>query len=228
MSGTGPRLLPTPQPAPIGTTRSNRAPSATGLQRRLSTGQLSMIAIGGAIGTGLFLGSGFAISLAGPAVLVSYAVGGLIALLLMGCLAEMTVVHPSTGSFGWLAQDLCQPIGWLPGALRLLVGQRASSGHGGDGGGAIHALLGTRAARLVVDPGVLGRARPPSTRSAYGCSAGSNTASPSLKSPRSWPSWFLAAGPCCTVQARRTPDWPTTRGSAASCRMGSAGCGWPS
>ncbi len=74
-----------------------------GLQRRLGSGQLSMIAIGGAIGTGLFLGSGFAISLAGPAVLFSYAIGGLIALLLMGCLAEMTVVHPSTGSFGWLA-----------------------------------------------------------------------------------------------------------------------------
>ena len=73
------------------------------LQRRLGSGQLSMIAIGGAIGTGLFLGSGFAISLAGPAVLISYAIGGLIALLLMGCLAEMTVVHPSTGSFGWLA-----------------------------------------------------------------------------------------------------------------------------
>ena len=80
------------------------------LQRRLTTAQLSMIAIGGAIGTGLFLGSGFAISLAGPAVLVSYAIGGLIALALMGCLAEMTVVHPSTGSFGWLAQAYVGPL----------------------------------------------------------------------------------------------------------------------
>jgi L-asparagine transporter-like permease len=83
---------------------------ATVLKRRLSTGQLSMIAIGGAIGTGLFLGSGFAISLAGPAVLISYAIGGLVALLLMGCLAEMTVVHPSTGSFGWLAQTYVGPL----------------------------------------------------------------------------------------------------------------------
>ena len=88
---------------------SGAVPPAT-LQRRLSTGQLSMIAIGGAIGTGLFLGSGFAISLAGPAVLVSYAIGGLVALLLMGCLAEMTVVHPSTGSFGWLAQTYVSPL----------------------------------------------------------------------------------------------------------------------
>jgi AAT family amino acid transporter len=80
------------------------------LHRRLTSGQLSMIAIGGAIGTGLFLGSGFAISLAGPAVLVSYAIGGVIALLLMGCLAEMTIVHPSTGSFGWLAAHYIGPL----------------------------------------------------------------------------------------------------------------------
>ena len=69
-----------------------------------------MIAVGGAIGTGLFLGSGFAISLAGPAVLLSYTIGGLVAFLLMGCLAEMTVVHPSTGSFGWLAHTYVGPL----------------------------------------------------------------------------------------------------------------------
>src|ERR1700693_6011495 len=76
----------------------------SGLQRTLSARKLSMIAIGGAIGTGLFLGSGFAIGTAGPSVLVSYAIGALIALLLMGCLAEMTVVHPTTGSFGVYAE----------------------------------------------------------------------------------------------------------------------------
>lgn len=75
-----------------------------GLQRTLGSGQLAMIAIGGAVGTGLFLGSGFAIGLAGPAVLVSYAIGGLITLALMGCLAEMTVADPSTGSFGLFAE----------------------------------------------------------------------------------------------------------------------------
>jgi len=71
-----------------------------GLQRRLSGSQMSMIAIGGAIGTGLFMGSGFAIGFAGPSVLISYAIGAVIALLLMGCLAEMTVAHPTSGSFG--------------------------------------------------------------------------------------------------------------------------------
>jgi L-asparagine transporter-like permease len=81
-----------------------------GLKRTLGAGRLAMIAIGGAIGTGLFLGSGFAISLAGPAVLVSYAVGALIALLLMGCLAEMTVAHPTTGSFGAYADYYLGPL----------------------------------------------------------------------------------------------------------------------
>lgn len=80
-----------------------------GLQRRLTSGQLGMIAIGGAIGTGLFLGSGLAIGLAGPAVLISYAIGGVIALLLMGCLAEMTVAHPTSGAFGDLADRYLGP-----------------------------------------------------------------------------------------------------------------------
>src|SRR5215472_12293510 len=81
-----------------------------GLRRTLSARRMSMIALGGAIGTGLFLGSGFAISLAGPAVLLSFAVGALIALLLMGCLAEMTVAHPTSGSFGAYAEYYLGPL----------------------------------------------------------------------------------------------------------------------
>src|SRR5215467_13735831 len=81
-----------------------------GLRRTLSARRLTMIALGGAIGTGLFLGSGFAISLAGPAVLVSFGVGALIALLLMGCLAEMTVAHPTSGSFGAYAEFYVGPL----------------------------------------------------------------------------------------------------------------------
>jgi L-asparagine transporter-like permease len=81
-----------------------------GLRRSLTTGQLSMLAIGGAIGTGLFLGSAFAIGIAGPAVIISYAIGGVIALLLMGCLAEMTVAHPASGSFGLIAGMYVSPL----------------------------------------------------------------------------------------------------------------------
>lgn len=81
-----------------------------GLRHSLTTGQLSMIAIGGAIGTGLFLGSSLAINLAGPAVLVSYAIGGVITLLLMGCLAEMAVSHPTSGAFGAYAEHYIGPL----------------------------------------------------------------------------------------------------------------------
>jgi len=88
---------------------ASTSPDDHGLRHALSTAQLTMIAIGGAIGTGLFLGSGFAIRLAGPAVLASYGVGALIALLLMGSLAEMAAAHPATGSFGLYAEQYLSP-----------------------------------------------------------------------------------------------------------------------
>lgn len=81
-----------------------------GLRRKLTAGQMSMIAIGGAIGTGLFMGSAFAISFAGPSVLLSYAIGAIITLLLMGCLAEMTVAHSTSGSFGAYAEYYVSPL----------------------------------------------------------------------------------------------------------------------
>ncbi|MNF56413.1 Aromatic amino acid transport protein AroP [compost metagenome] len=80
-----------------------------GLQRGLSASQMSMIAIGGAIGTGLFLGSGYATTTAGPAVIVSFAIGALISIMLIACLAEMTVTHPNAGSFGACAERYMGP-----------------------------------------------------------------------------------------------------------------------
>jgi len=71
-----------------------------GLTRELTPRQLTMIAIGGAIGTGLFLGSGISIGLAGPAVVVSYALGAVVAYLMTLALAQMAARHPAAGSFG--------------------------------------------------------------------------------------------------------------------------------
>ncbi len=82
----------------------------SGLRQRLSARQLTMIAIGGAIGTGLFLGSSLAIHFAGPSVLLSYSIAAVISLLLMGCLAEMTAVHPTPGSFGAYAEYYIHPL----------------------------------------------------------------------------------------------------------------------
>ncbi|USK36559.1 amino acid permease (plasmid) [Bacillus sp. F19] len=80
------------------------------LKRDLKTSQLTMIAMGCAIGTGLFLGSGLAIKTAGPSVLLSYGLGAFIVLLLMGCLAEMTVAHPTSGSFGTISEKYINPM----------------------------------------------------------------------------------------------------------------------
>ena len=74
------------------------------LTRQLSGPQLAMIAIGGAIGTGLFLGSALAVHAAGPGVTLTYLIGAAIALLLMRALGEMAVAHPTAGSFGVYAE----------------------------------------------------------------------------------------------------------------------------
>src|ERR1700732_1188180 len=82
----------------------NPAPEVEGLHRRLGQRQLTMMAIGGAIGVGLFLGSSVTIRLAGPAVIVSYLLGAGIALIMSYALAEMAVVHPVSGAFGIYAE----------------------------------------------------------------------------------------------------------------------------
>ncbi|MCT9008504.1 amino acid permease [Streptomyces sp. NPDC054766] len=85
-------------------------PETGGLRRSLSGRQIGMISIGGTIGTGLFLGSGLAISLAGPAVLVAYAAGAIVAVLLAYALAEMTVEHPEAGGFGAVTRRYLGPL----------------------------------------------------------------------------------------------------------------------
>ncbi len=64
------------------------------LHRGLQNRHIQLIALGGAIGTGLFLGIGPAIQMAGPAVLLGYAVAGIIAFLIMRQLGEMVVEEP--------------------------------------------------------------------------------------------------------------------------------------
>jgi amino acid transporter, AAT family len=81
----------------------------SGLHRGLSKTQIVMIGLGGAIGTGLFMGSGLAIGYAGPAVVFSYAVAGFVALVMVFSLSEMAVVHPTAGSFGTYAETYLNP-----------------------------------------------------------------------------------------------------------------------
>ncbi|MFZ3570545.1 amino acid permease [Streptomyces sp. BH097] len=89
-----------------------------GLKAGLKNRHLSMIAIGGVIGAGLFVGSGSGIAAAGPAILVSYALVGAMVVFVMRMLGEMAAARPSSGSFSAYADQALGrwagfSIGWL-------------------------------------------------------------------------------------------------------------------
>ncbi|MEU2823990.1 amino acid permease [Streptomyces bacillaris] len=96
----------------------DRPDSSDGLQAGLKNRHLSMIAIGGVIGAGLFVGSSAGIAAAGPAILISYAMVGLMVVLVMRMLGEMAAARPSSGSFSAYADQALGrwagfSIGWL-------------------------------------------------------------------------------------------------------------------
>ncbi|MBK5257705.1 MAG: amino acid permease [Vicinamibacteria bacterium] len=80
-----------------------------GLARQLSSAQQTTMALGGAIGTGLFLASGLSVNVAGPAVVVSYVIVAVLSLLLGRALTEMAVAHPTAGAFGVYAALYLSP-----------------------------------------------------------------------------------------------------------------------
>ena len=79
------------------------------LKRQLSATQQMTMALGGAIGTGLFLASGLSVGVAGPAIIISYVIVAGISLLLGRALTEMAVAHPTAGSFGVYAGIYISP-----------------------------------------------------------------------------------------------------------------------
>jgi L-asparagine transporter-like permease len=85
------------------------AGNESGLRRQLSAGQMAMVAVGGSIGTGLLLGSGAAVQIAGPAVILTYLVGAAIAWIVTNALGEMASAHPAAGSFGVYAELYLNP-----------------------------------------------------------------------------------------------------------------------
>jgi L-asparagine transporter-like permease len=70
-----------------------------GLHHQLTVGQMTMVAVGGSIGTGLLLGSAAALEVAGPSVILSYVVAAFIAYTVAMALGELASVHPAAGSF---------------------------------------------------------------------------------------------------------------------------------
>ncbi|PRP68991.1 aromatic amino acid transporter AroP [Chromobacterium amazonense] len=75
----------------------------TGLQRQLKNRHIQLIALGGAVGTGLFLGSASVLKAAGPSMILGYAIAGFIAFLIMRQLGEMVAEEPVAGSFSHFA-----------------------------------------------------------------------------------------------------------------------------
>ena len=92
--------------------------SETSLRGGLSQRQLNMIALGGVIGAGLFVGSGVIIGETGPGAFITYALCGVLVVLVMRMLGEMATANPSTGSFADYARQALGDwagfsVGWL-------------------------------------------------------------------------------------------------------------------
>ncbi|MFF1718718.1 amino acid permease [Streptomyces sviceus] len=91
--------------------------SDAALTHGLKQRHLSMIALGGVIGAGLFVGSGAGIAAAGPSIVLAYTLSGLLVMLVMRMLGEMSAAHPSSGSFSAHAERAFGPwagftVGW--------------------------------------------------------------------------------------------------------------------
>ncbi|MGW0103397.1 amino acid permease, partial [Nocardia sp. NPDC003354] len=99
------------------TTKAPQQPVDSSLSHGLKQRHLSMIALGGVIGAGLFVGSGAGIAAAGPSIVVAYTLSGLLVMLVMRMLGEMSAAYPSSGSFSAHAERAIGPwagftVGW--------------------------------------------------------------------------------------------------------------------
>ncbi|EUJ36104.1 putative amino acid transporter [Brochothrix thermosphacta DSM 20171 = FSL F6-1036] len=79
------------------------------LERNLSNRHVQLIAIGGAIGTGLFLGAGKTIHLAGPSLLLVYLIVGIVVFFMMRALGELLLSNTEFGSFADIANEYIGP-----------------------------------------------------------------------------------------------------------------------
>ncbi|MER5177196.1 amino acid permease [Streptomyces sp. NPDC002896] len=105
------RTTPSVEPSPADTPPRSEGAAAAGdsLSHGLKQRHLSMIALGGVIGAGLFVGSGAGIAAAGPSIVIAYAVSGLLVMLVMRMLGEMSAAYPSSGSFSAHAERAIGP-----------------------------------------------------------------------------------------------------------------------
>jgi aromatic amino acid permease len=94
---------------PSTSTQETSPQADASLSHGLKQRHLSMIALGGVIGAGLFVGSGAGIAAAGPSIVIAYTLSGLLVMLVMRMLGEMSAAYPSSGSFSAHAERAIGP-----------------------------------------------------------------------------------------------------------------------
>jgi AAT family amino acid transporter len=117
-------MHPTDRLSASPTASAHAAPAQ--LDQAMKPRQLIMMALGSAIGAGLFLGSGIGIQTAGPAVLVSYLIAGALVIIVMRALGEMAAARPASGAFSVYAAEAMgatagATVGWLWWAQLVVV-----------------------------------------------------------------------------------------------------------
>ncbi|WP_410604110.1 amino acid permease [Amycolatopsis sp. lyj-90] len=132
--------MPAPGPAEPVTAIETRS-LGTGFRRR----HVTMLAISGAIGAGLFVGTGAGIKTAGPGILLSYVVAGLLMVLVMRMLGEMAAAEPSSGSFSVYAEKALGrwagfTVGWLYWSLLVVVVAAEATAAAGIANGLLPAI----------------------------------------------------------------------------------------
>src|SRR5258706_5893281 len=155
-----------------------RAPSLppSGLRHSLRQRHMMMIALGGVIGAGLFVGSGVVIKAAGPAAVLSFVITGLLVVLVMRMLGEMAVALPAVGSFyeyarlAWSDRPRVGELaGFLAGWMYWYFWVIVVALEAGAGAGLVRFWLPAPPARLI-RPGVMFLLTPPNlcSRRSYG------------------------------------------------------------
>lgn len=90
---------------------------STGYKRGLKARHISLIALGGIIGSSYFLGTGYVLNQVGPGAFLAYAIGGLITYMTMVCLSELSILNPTPGSFvsyaeKYVSKSWASGVGW--------------------------------------------------------------------------------------------------------------------
>lgn len=91
------------------------------LQKRLLPRHITMMAMGGAIGTGIFKGSAETVTLAGPGVILTYVFAGLLLLVVMGAIAEMALVYPNTNMKGFIHKAFGKRVSFVVGWMYCIM-----------------------------------------------------------------------------------------------------------